>query len=315
MSRLNFLYRGKAVIVPPEPSVYPQGVIDLGLQAVWDLKDTAGATLSSLYTPAANPGQLPAGTSVSTGPGQVQLPASGTYGEISRFNFSGYQVEPRGSGVGSISQSYFANPGGTRLFISAGTSDVSIDRCTFTGASVTNDFAALVTPGTGTTFALTNSKLQHAPMAILYSFAASTLVEDCYMSDVGENPIAVDPHLEMARSDKGDTIYRRSFFDMSTLNPTGVTGILYFEANTSSGGPITVLIENCILAGSAIWSLLYTLQVAGKGQNVSITINDCAIENGITGPIGITETSGGNVTIAGMGNLDLHTGLPLVLPT
>lgn len=288
----------------------PPGAVAANLCAVWDLQTTAGVTEAALYKPSAHPGRLPEGTSVGTSPGQVMFPTSGS-NLATRFDFTGYEVGTRSGGAVTVTESKFAYPGAGKLLQTD--SNVTLTRSSFDGSRLLNSGAsALVTAGTGTTFTMHRVRIQHSPMLSFYSFAAVANVTWSYFADVGENPNRENPHLELGRSDKGVFTATDSFFDMRTYNPVPVTGVLYFEANRSSGSPITVHLNRVILDWGRGYNLIAPIQAAGKDQNVTITISNSAIKPGTGGYVLKSESGTGVVrVIDGGGNRNLYTGAPV----
>lgn len=285
----------------------PRGAVAANLCAVWALQTTAGMTLTPTYRPDANPDKLPRGTSVGARPGQVLFPASGN-NTTSRFDFTGHEVETRAGGAMTLTESKFAYPGAGKLLQTD--SNTTLTHSSFDGSGLLSTGAsALVTAGTGTIFTMNRVRIQHSPMLSFYSFAAVANVTWSYFADVGENPNPSNPHLELGRSDKGVFTATDSFFDMRTYNPVPVTGVLYFEANRSSGSPITIYLNRIILDWGAGYKLIAPIQVAGKDQNITITISNSAMKPGRGGYVLKSEIGTGVVRVVdGGGNYNLYTG-------
>ena len=317
MASFRLRFQGHGGASPPDPGDYPQGVIDLGLEAVYDLKTTAGPT--SAYTQTLAPGNVPAGYTLSSP--QLLSPTSGST-TVANWWLKDAEVTIRGTSIGNLVDCTLTFPGGGRLALADDTSALNMTRCLVDGTGMSGAFAsATVMLGGGTSGTIDHCKFINAPIGHFYSFAVSAAVTWSYFGMCGDDPQA-DTHLELIRNDRGSMDVENCFFDVTdgviVFPPpdpplvAGWSGFGFSETNSASGGTITVSFLGCIFLGSMLQSLYCVFQAGAKyaGYNVEITVEGCVIERG-TGPIIVVTEAGADVIISGSGNVE-PDGTPIL---
>lgn len=323
MASFRLRFQGRGGASPPDPGDYPQGVIDNGLEAVYDLKTTAGPT--SAYTQTLAVGNVPAGGySFSAGPpGQLFAPAGET--TIDKWWIKDGEIDITGTSVVHCVDSTFTYAGGGKFVSLGGTGEFHGLRCLFDGATQSGTYAtAMVVFGAGTTGSLKHCKFVNAPISHFLSFAVQADLEDCFFGMCGHDPLGGDngTHLELLRNDRGVMNVTRCFIDLRDYkielppNPpsqAGWTGIGFHETNSGGAQDIEVNYRDCIFLGCTLQELLYVFQGGAKylGYNVTMTFNNCVIEPGEGAFVGVAETATGQVIVSGTGNVT-DLGIPII---
>lgn len=328
MSRLFARLRGTAPspVDPPDPGDYLPGVIAAGggLQAVWNLRNTAGLSGPLTKNLPGDSALLPAGSSTSTGPNELFLPNSGAAYTVQDFGLLGHEVHMRaGAAQAILRNARLYNPGGGRLIEVETGADALFEDVELDSTGVSNIRATGVALGGGATHVVMRRvKSFGGSVSGVMVYSANTEWEDCFLGSYGLNP-SPDPHMEPIFFFRGTHV-----IDQMLIDPTdelaaggGTTALIYIEAgSTGSGlGNTEVTINRSILrgCGPAHLNIYSAIQIAAKGYNAKLTIKDSAIERGTHAgkPYALpSESNGGVVTIVdGGGNYDLNSGEPIIL--
>lgn len=314
---------------PPAPT-YPQSIINAGLQSVWDLQTTAGAT--GALAPV-NPASLPAGVTIGqdpNGPGGA-APAntiiiSGNVDMPINTDYSGYNWAANGNYVVRLSNSKLSFPGAvssgpykTIYWLALGqlggtTLNFSFANCTVDFTSFQNGNTCLVGPGV--TISSTGSRYINAPADFIVAMEGShgTWTGN-YFTFPGANATVGD-HLETIHF-TGNPIgsqtitFNGNFIDWrgcgGIIPPNTVTGALDWEPEF---GNMTGTMNGNIVIGVAAGGGFYTMQAGrGGGNTTNLSVNGNVFEKGLSGYL----ANNGGVTVSQSNNLDYATGLPITI--
>lgn len=304
---------------PITPVSYPPGVVAAGLQAVWNLRSTAGATLSPTLVMPTNSASLPSGSAVTTSPNQVFLPLSGTP-TLAGWNWNNYNPVVRGGvNLNTFTQNVMtANDGSGRL-LKVGNDDAVggtalADYVTFDALGISNVNAGATQIDSNSSLTIRHSRLVNASHINLKAFGAA-VVEDSWLGAYCLNPPG-GAHCESAFFSSTTSLLRVLVDNTDAAPLGGQTGPLYFEADVN--GNLVATMDSVIVNWPSSMALLGTMQVAAKnGKTLQLTVRNSVLKRGSnTGSVNryfvITQVTGGVVTIIdGGGNFDLETGAPI----
>jgi len=291
------------------PPAYPQGVINAGLQAVWDLRTTAGV----------GPGVLTPVGMYALPPGLV-LDASGVNStasaSVNLIDFTGDGVFATNNGnVLDITDAVFAGAIARYLMMGrnshntgGGTPACNVLRATFDGTLGLTANAALIN-GTGASpsLSLTNSRIDNAPRSGMTWGGNGPLdMTDCFLGKFGLNTTAID-HLQAIHLLSGTCVWTHCLFDpVGSVYTGGKTAIIYPEA---TDGPIDLTLDGCIVPDTD-HQFLYPIHLSGHSFNAVMTIKNSVLQRGTHGQYMTATGSHVHTIIDGGNNWDID-GAPI----
>ncbi len=295
----------KYVPNPVMTGTYPTSVVKKGLQAVWDLKTTAGIQSAPTLKPSTHASSLPAGTSVNNDYGSnIVVTQSANF---NGWDFTGYHVWIYGDIDVTFTNSKFAYSGGTALLSTGSDSgnnphestnlNVTVDHSEFDGKGTKAFYESMIRHFAGN-LTIKNSYLHDAVIDYVSMGSSGTLTfSNNYVTAPGQGAPA-DAHIENIHFYIGTSNITNNFIDDragSTLG--GSTGLLFPEAYT---GPETVNVSGNILIGTHALPAYYIAQFGTKNTNTVSFVGN-VMESGPNG--GYLSTS----AVTTSGNVDYET--------
>lgn len=290
---------------PDSGGSYPLGVIAAGLQAVYDLKTTAGPTQSALITLPGGAASVP----VTISGDDAQTATSGTV-TAARAQFTGYDLQARGTCVVALTQPRLGNSGG-RVAQVQDTASLTITDGEIDAAGAANAFSGAITAYEGTEFAATNTKWVNAPMMFLRAYGPDFVITSNYFGSYGLNPYASDSHLEAIQVDGGTGGIHTSRFEPGSDPPSmgGHTAPLYYEDYLSN---VDHEIRDVIIGWTGSPGIPASVQAAAKnGRNVTLRVSGSVLKMGTSAYVVPSQISGVLTIIDEGGNYDYDTGAPI----
>ena len=295
-------------------SSYPASVIAAGLQAVWDLRTTAGTNAPLVNTPAGTPGNLPAVCSVGVY-GQNAVLCTGTGGtyDLSNWDFTGYNLVLDGTGTFTGTNNKFTNQGGiynVGIGTRSGAPTVNFTHCSFDGGGPGPGNSSLLYILAGAV-SVSTSHFYGSMGDPVIAEGTSYTSSNNYYEWPGQSTTQGSYHLEtiyVGGSTMASMTYDLSDMRAANVAPTnGVTGFLFNSSNSSG----TITIQSCILIGAANSGAsqtmnLYASQI-GTNTPYTLTLNffNNVWQKGSSGYNAVIGNGTTNVTESG--NIDFDT--------
>jgi hypothetical protein len=280
--------KGRAAVVtrpsppppPAAPSGYPPGVAAAGLQAVFNLKITAGAAASP--TKRLGLAETPADWSYDAGKLSIAAASAQDGWIIDR------SLHLQGAGTYAVTLSACALSLGAvgdyniRNGKDDGGNAVTLDLvgCKIDASTTASGWGG-INSHDNSILNLTNCSCTGA--ARDYLFTNGGALTDCYFGVIGTNCLA-GTHLEHGFLDGGTLTATRCFFDArGGASLGGWTGNLMFGGLNAAG---VMTLTDCILAGAPVYGGNYAIQYRTDSHGVTINLIGCVVQKGSSGYIG-----------------------------
>jgi hypothetical protein len=280
-------------------------VVALGLQAVYDLRDTAGPTVGSLTkTLPADAGSLPAGSSAAsttvttTGSGAFNGWDLTGYNVLTGNNITMSYVDVKFKLVKAVSEPVIQNSFGTTV-------NNTFTRVLFdgtNGCSAADAYQTVLELRGPATFAYCSFiNIPHTGL----NFADNLNMSYTFFGAPGQNAVFNVTHTEPITITGGASSIDRCCFDPLV----GEENVDVYPTSTgpfiqARDAPINITVSNSIIMTRGV-QMFYTLQVDGNVHGATVLFTNCAIQRPIAP--NQSERNGGYVATAqGAGGLSLQ---------